>query len=143
MAEIETRVAVIENNLEKMGSFFDRLDTTMEKLTEVSSSIKELLAVHELKINQNDDRTAHLLQQMEARREQIESKIALSEKGTKSELELVETKLTLSIDNVHAEMVKIKMFNERNKYALLISSFLFAFILWKIKVIPFIAPYVN
>lgn len=139
MAEIETRVAVIENNLEKMSGFFDRLDTTMEKLTEVSSSIKELLAVHELKINQNDDRTAQLLRQMEIRREQIQT----TEKAMRVEIEHLDSKLTTAIARQNDDIILAKTASDRHQYMLMIASVLIAFILWKIKIVPFIAPYLN
>jgi serine/threonine-protein kinase RIO1 len=49
---LEIRVAVVERDIDNISSFFDRLDTAMEKLTDVSVSVKELLAVHELKLTQ-------------------------------------------------------------------------------------------
>jgi hypothetical protein len=52
---LEAKVAVLERDMTQMSSFFEKLDTTMEKLSDVSSSIKQLLAVHDLKINQHEE----------------------------------------------------------------------------------------
>ena len=153
--ELETRVAVLENNLDKMGSFFDRLDTTMEKLTEVSSSIKELLAVHELKINRNEDTAHQITTLLETRRIQSETQHALiqkniadSEKEMKKEIDDYQTKILSELTsirnelkNYHEENGKIKQHNEVQKYAMFVVSCLIAFILWKIKIIPFVAPF--
>ena len=47
---IETKVAVLEQDLRQMGGLFDRLDISIEKITELNISIKEVLAVHEQRI---------------------------------------------------------------------------------------------
>lgn len=77
---VETRVAVIERDIDNISAFFDRLDTAMEKLTDVSVSVKELLAVHELKINQAGEADTELYHLHEANKKDIvdiKSKLAL------------------------------------------------------------------
>ena len=47
---IETKIAVMEQDLKQMTGLFDRLDISIEKITELNISIKEVLAVHEQRI---------------------------------------------------------------------------------------------
>jgi hypothetical protein len=47
---LETRVAVIESDIKQWTNLFGRLDVSIEKITELNISIKEVLAVHEQRI---------------------------------------------------------------------------------------------
>jgi len=66
---LEVRVAVLERELMQISGLFDRLDATLEKLTDVSQSIKQLLAVHEMKLNQNDSTHQDIYRQFDKRSE--------------------------------------------------------------------------
>ena len=44
---LDTKIALMENDIRQMGGLFDRLDVSIEKITELNTSIKEVLAVHE------------------------------------------------------------------------------------------------
>lgn len=54
LSSIEIRVALLEQTSVQLNVLFSKLDTTIEKLTDVSSSIRELVAAHETKIKQID-----------------------------------------------------------------------------------------
>jgi len=58
--ELETRVALLEREIVNFSSFFAKMDSTMEKLADVSASIKEMLSVHEMKINQHTQQNEHI-----------------------------------------------------------------------------------
>jgi len=155
MAEIETRVAVLERDISQMSGFFDRLDSTMEKLTDISSSIKELLAVHELKLNQHDDVNTELYSILENRRIQTESqhqliqaKIIESEKETNKRMDdfqksiLDEMKeIRKDLKNYHDEATKTKGIIDKYIWVIGAMSALISFILVKIGVIPFMPPH--
>jgi len=66
---LEVRVAVLERELMQISGLFDRLDATLEKLTDVSQSIKQLLAVHEMKLNQHDSTHQDIYRQFDKRSE--------------------------------------------------------------------------
>jgi len=52
---IKTKVALLEQDIGQDRAFINRLDNAISKLSEVSSSIKELLAVHDHKLHKQDD----------------------------------------------------------------------------------------
>lgn len=66
---LEVRVAVLERELMQISGLFDRLDATLEKLTDVSQSIKQLLAVHEMKLSQHDSTHQDIYRQFDKRNE--------------------------------------------------------------------------
>ena len=53
-APLETKVAVIEEKLIAHEQMMSRIDTAIEKITEVNSNVSKMLAVHEEKINTNE-----------------------------------------------------------------------------------------
>ena len=51
---IETRVAILENQGQATKDLLDRLDSTLDKLTSIASDLKQIVTLHENKIeNQN------------------------------------------------------------------------------------------
>ena len=56
MTELETKVEILENELDNQKRIYDRLDVAIEKLTDVSNSIHRMLAVHEEKIARQEDK---------------------------------------------------------------------------------------
>lgn len=48
--EIQTKVAILERDMSRVSLIIDKLDATIDKLSDFSSSIKELLAVHDHKL---------------------------------------------------------------------------------------------
>lgn len=53
----------------------DRIDAIIERLTEVSTDLKSMLAVHEQRINRQEKETDDIHLILEKRREEVDSKI--------------------------------------------------------------------
>jgi len=53
-APLETKVAVLEEKLLVHEQMMSRIETAIEKLSEVNSNVSKMLAVHEEKINSNE-----------------------------------------------------------------------------------------
>jgi DNA repair exonuclease SbcCD ATPase subunit len=155
--ELETRVAVLERDITQMIGFFEKLDSTMEKLAEVSSSIKELLAVHELKLQQQDTASNELYTLIENRRvdsekqhQLIQNKIVESEKELQRDMDkfqksiLDEMKeLRKELKSYHDEAATTRTILDRYKWGFLIIGVLLAFLLYKAGVIPFMPPFLG
>lgn len=67
---IETRVAIVEKELGAVYNVFQRFDTTMEKLVDVSNSLKELLAVHDNRLMEREKADLTIFELMEKRKEE-------------------------------------------------------------------------
>jgi DNA repair exonuclease SbcCD ATPase subunit len=50
--DIKTQVALLEKDMSQVTAFLEKLDSAIEKITDVSASIKELLAVHDHKLSE-------------------------------------------------------------------------------------------
>ena len=51
---VETKVAILEEKLATYEQMLARIDTAIEKLSEVNSNVSKMLAVHEEKISANE-----------------------------------------------------------------------------------------
>ena len=75
MAELETEVKLLKKELQDQAKIHDRLDIAIEKLTDVSTSIHRMLAVHEEKISRQEESLIEADQKLEARRSEVIVKI--------------------------------------------------------------------
>ena len=48
---LATKIAVMESDIRQMSGLFGKLDISIEKITELNTSIKEVLAVHEQRLS--------------------------------------------------------------------------------------------
>jgi predicted nucleic acid-binding Zn-ribbon protein len=72
---IDLRVEIegIKRDLENVGNINTRLDTAIEKLTDVSTSIKSMLAVHEVKIDRQEKTDEIIFEKIKDRADEIDS----------------------------------------------------------------------
>ena len=96
--DIKVQLAGLKKDIENVNTLNGRLDTAIEKLTDVSTSIKQMLAVHEEKIQ---------------RQEQIDDIIFDKLKERAGEIDTVHRELTKEIQQVEKrlliEMKQIKL----------------------------------
>lgn len=113
MAELETRVALLEREQTGLSSLLGRFDTTIEKLADVSNSIKQLLAVHEVQLKKHDEADNEIYQLLDARRDEIiaqntvmQNKFNDLHNQVKSDITSVETSLMSEMKDMRNDMHK-------------------------------------
>ena len=75
MAELETKVKLLEKEMHDRKGVFQRLDIAIEKLTDVSNCINRMLAVHEEKIARQEESIVEAEGLIETRRIELTIKI--------------------------------------------------------------------
>jgi len=88
--DLKVQIAGLKKDIENVNNLNSRLDTAIEKLTDVSTSIKQMLAVHEEKIS---------------RQEQIDDIIFDKLKERAGEIEQVHRDLTREIQQVEKRLL--------------------------------------
>ena len=83
MADLQVDIAKLKKDIDQVNSIHTRLDTAIDKLTDVSTSIKSMLAVHSEKI---------------ARQEQVDEIIFEKLKERASEIDNIHRELTREIE---------------------------------------------
>ena len=71
--DIRVELEGIKKDLQNVSNINERLDTAIEKLTDVSSSIKSMLAVHEEKITKQEKTDDIIFEKIKDRAEEIDS----------------------------------------------------------------------
>lgn len=99
-----TDVMSLRQDMAKVELLVDRLDTAIVKLTEVSSGVSQLLAVHESKLITQETLLKQIAEMVEARRLENEEKIkTLHARVSAGEKELSE-KIDEQYDKIMAEL---------------------------------------
>ena len=138
MAELETKVKLLEKEVHDQSKIHDRLDVAIEKLTDVSNSIHRMLAVHEEKIARQEEAIFQAEEQIEVRRNELAVKIdELHSRITTNTKEIMTASATQhaaqnkEIQKVKEELVIRVGILEKWRHVLIGSSIVIGFMLHK------------
>lgn len=98
--DIRVELAKVKQELENVNSIQGRLDTAIDKLTDVSTSIKSMLAVHEEKIQRQEKLDEIIFDKIRDRADEIESVY----KDLSKEIELSEKRLLCEIKTLKVDI---------------------------------------
>lgn len=105
-------VSYLRKDMAVVGALVDRLDTTIDKLTDISNSVSSLLAVHETKLTSQEIITKQISDLVEARRVETDEKVQLlhgrissGEKEIKDQIDQQYDELMTEIKAMRAESV--------------------------------------
>ena len=91
--DIKVQLAGLKKDIENVNTLNSRLDLAIEKLTDVSTSIKQMLAVHEEKISRQEQIDEIIFEKLKDRAGEIDT----VHKELSKEIQQVEKKLLLEI----------------------------------------------
>lgn len=97
---VKIKLATLKKDLENVNSIQERLDNAIDKLTDVSTSIKSMLAVHEEKISRQEKMDEVIFDKIRDRADEIESVY----KELKSDIELSEKRLLCEIKSLRNDI---------------------------------------
>ena len=69
---IETKVAILEEKIHSSEQLMQRIESAIEKLSEVNANVTKMLAVHEQKIESNDKVDAILFTKMDQLKDKMD-----------------------------------------------------------------------
>ena len=136
MAEMETEVALLKSKVSDMEKLHVRLDDAIGKITEVSSCINKLLAVHEVKLSQAEESVFAAEELIEQRRaelskdiKELHSRITTNTKEIMNIATQQHKEHTDAIQKLHTDMNKRVGILEKWRHVLIGSSIVIGFIL--------------
>ena len=94
--EIKVNIESLKKDLENVNNIQDKLDTAIDKLTDVSSSIKSMLAVHEEKITRQEKIDEIIFDKLKDRAEAITDVY----RELRKDIDLVEKRLLIEIKSL-------------------------------------------
>lgn len=68
LPDTETRITVLEKDFSNVSGLFQRLDNALDRLTDISNSVRQLLAVHDARLDHHEKTDEKLLHMIEERR---------------------------------------------------------------------------
>ena len=93
-------IAKLKKDVEEFDRIHNRLDTAIHKLTDVSTSIKSMLAVHSEKINRQEQVDEIIFDKLKDRSDKIdEVRLELSR-----EIQSIEKRLLIEIKNIRIDI---------------------------------------
>lgn len=111
-------VSYLLKDMAVVGALVDRLDTTIDRLTDISSNVSNLLAVHETKLSSQEIISKQLSDLVEARRVEADEKIqTLHERISSGEREIKE-KIDEQYDDLMLE-IKAMRHDQQTQHAAL------------------------
>ena len=91
--DLKVQIAGLKKDIENVNSIQGRLDTAIDKLTDVSTCVKSMLAVHEEKISRQEQLDDVIFDKLKERAGEIDN----VHKELSKEIQQVEKKLLLEI----------------------------------------------
>ena len=98
--DIKVQLEGLKKDIENVNHIQGRLDTAIDKLTDVSTSIKSMLAVHEEKISSQEQIDDVIFDKLKERQNEIES----VEKSLLKEINQTEKRLLIEIKSLKLDM---------------------------------------
>ena len=98
--DIKVQIAGLKKDIEDVNNLNGRLDAAIEKLTEVSTSIKQMLAVHEEKISRQEQIDEIIFEKLKERAGEIDT----VHRELSKEMQQVEKRLLLEIKQLKLDI---------------------------------------
>ena len=109
--KLATDVQVLKTEVEQVANVNTKLDNAIDKLTDISSSIKSMLAVHEEKISKQEDIDKAIFNLIESRRveydnnyKELHARINKIHKELTDEIEMSEKRLMCEIKTLNVNL---------------------------------------
>lgn len=132
--ELAREVGQLKTGMAQVNTLVDRLDLTIEKLTEVSTTVSQLLAVQGSRLEQQEKTSSQFALLIEKRRdeametsEMLHKRITSAEKEFKQEIEKLNDKIldemkALREDNSRQQTEMIKKITDLEKWVWIVSG---------------------
>ena len=101
LSKLVDTVSGLNQDMAKVGTLVERLDTTIIKLADISANVSQLLAVHESKLTAQEIVTKQTVALIEKRRVETDEKIQL----VHGRISSGEKELTEKIDNQYDDIM--------------------------------------
>lgn len=99
-------IAVLKSDVARMDQFFGRLDDAIEKIGDLSNTITKMLAVHDQRLNDNDDKLLRFQDQIDTNIRDLYKLINEAKTNIASGFAAFDGKVATIVDNKTEELSK-------------------------------------
>jgi len=125
--DIKVDIQSLKKDLENVNNIQDKLDTAIDKLTDVSSSIKSMLAVHEEKITRQEKIDEIIFEKLKDRADEITDVY----RELRKDIDLVEKRLLIEIKSLKSDIGTRVGVLEKYRWIIMGGAIVIGFILSK------------
>lgn len=97
---LETEIAVVKNDVNQIGNLFSKLETALDKITDVSNNIGQILAVHERRLKDGEVHFDELKKDMVTAESKFDNEIKELHSRLTTNTREIEQKMSNEIDKV-------------------------------------------
>ena len=129
---VETEIALLKREVDDMKGIHVRLDSAIEKIAEVSSSLHTVIAVHEEKLARQEETLEESERQLRDNVQELHSRITTNAKETSQHMSEMERRLLEELQTIRKEMSNRVGMLEKWKWVIVGGSIVAGFIIQKI-----------
>ena len=97
---LETEVALVRQDVSQIGQLFSKLETALDKITDVSNNIGQILAVHEQRLQEGEKEFEALKTEMNNAENKFDDEVKDLHSRLTSNTREIENKMSKEIDKV-------------------------------------------
>ena len=129
---METEIALLKREVDDMKGIYGRLDTAIEKIADVSSSLHTVIAVHEEKLARQEETLDENEKYFRDNIQDLHSRITTNAKETSQHMSEMERRLLDELQTIRKEMSNRVGMLEKWKWVIVGGSIVAGFIIQKV-----------
>ena len=129
---METEIALLKREVDDMKGIHVRLDSAIEKIAEVSSSLHTVIAVHEEKLARQEETLEENEKHFRDNVQELHSRITTNAKETSQHMSEMERRLLEELQTIRKEMSNRVGMLEKWKWVIVGGSIVAGFIIQKV-----------
>ena len=129
---VETEIALLKREVDDMKGIHVRLDTAIEKIADVSSSLHTVIAVHEEKLARQEETLEESERQLRDNVQELHSRITTNAKETSQHMSEMERRLLEELQTIRKEMTNRVGMLEKWKWVIVGGSIVAGFVIQKV-----------
>ena len=129
---VETEIALLKREVDDMKGIHVRLDSAIEKIAEVSSSLHTVIAVHEEKLARQEETLEESEKQLRVNVQELHSRITTNAKETSQHMSEMERRLLEELQTIRKEMSSRVGMLEKWKWVIIGGSIVAGFVVQKL-----------
>lgn len=134
MEDINTEVALLKKEVKDIKFIFNRLDTAIEKITEVTTSVNRMLAVHEEKISQQEEASSRANKEFSNDIKELHSRITTNSKEMRDMITKYQIEQAAHIENLRSDLNGRVGILEKWRWLIIGGSIVLGFIIQKMPI---------
>jgi hypothetical protein len=132
--DLSTEVELLKREVKSMNVIHGRLDTAIEKLTEVSNCINRMLAVHEERLSQQEESQHRAEKEFTSDIKELHSRITTNAKEIMGAATLQHKEHTVAIQKLREDLQNRVGVLEKWRWIIIGGSIVFGFVIQKLPI---------